>query len=749
MSSLALPEALLFRRRTDNNLHVPEFKGASRRNTTVILSILAIIFGLFMEVVVFNLPYWQTRNVETIENSNYGVSQGLQRNDDGSFTVIETDEVFIDIFVPENQKLLYAQINFGDVNSSARSEDSQIGVSIWGNSCTLYLDNPNSWYIHNRRIDDNIRVEFNLKKGDKIPAFSIIVNPHFEFSFNVLRLALLCIFLLLAVIIRPGSEIYAQRYESRKSSQKALIIAITAFCTLFVLGIGLLVVGWPPHIFYSQLPKGPDYNGGHLYDGYQYQRLADALIHGHLWLDLPVSEGLRNLANPYNATARFDLIYSQGTEIYWDHAYYNGHYYSYFGVIPAVLFFVPYQLLTGKWLPTELVTIFVGAIVSIVITLVVVQFVKTYVRKTASLGAVVLAILIGNLGLFYYDKVFSGNFYAVPQITALMFMLLGIFCWLRAKRTEKRNKLSKTWLFIGSLCIAMTLGCRPQFILSSLLAFPIFWEELVKNREFFSLKARAVVNTAAVLVPFVIVFLPLMWYNFARFGSFFNFGQNYNLTGFDMTSTKWPRSLIPQQLFYYLFQPSNISGYFPFVGATDTRFVGYPNEPMLGGLFMIMPFFLVLFLAWQITKIARKNGDLNDINQADEHRRRIAGVRWTIGLLLAIAAFLVTYTASAVGIAVRYYIDFTYFDTFAVVILLFVIDAMRVLPEEKGLANSNKLELASFTDYGKLLILFITVSVLIAIVIQFFFTFSIGRWDNLQNMNPTVWQNIALWFIWL
>ena len=78
----------------------------------------------------------------------------------------------------------------------------------------------------------------------------------------------------------------------------------------------------------------------------QYEKMGDAILKGQLHLDIPVEEGLLALENPYDPAARSGLYYQ------WDHAYYNGHYYMYFGVVPALLVFAPYQWLTGQMLTT-------------------------------------------------------------------------------------------------------------------------------------------------------------------------------------------------------------------------------------------------------------------------------------------------------------------------------------------------------------------------------------------------------------
>ena len=68
----------------------------------------------------------------------------------------------------------------------------------------------------------------------------------------------------------------------------------------------------------------------------QYGRVADALIHGRVWVDLPVDPALQAVDNPYDAATRSRLL-ADGVQLFWDYAYYDGHWYSYFGVLPAVL----------------------------------------------------------------------------------------------------------------------------------------------------------------------------------------------------------------------------------------------------------------------------------------------------------------------------------------------------------------------------------------------------------------------------
>ena len=115
-----------------------------------------------------------------------------------------------------------------------------------------------------------------------------------------------------------------------------------------------------------------------------------------------------------------------------------------------------------------------------------------------------------------------------------MFGLFGLGMWLSSCNT---GSLIRWKMVAGSVSIALIIGCRPQLVLIFILAVPIFWNETIKERLFFSKKG--ILNTVLVMLPFIIVGVAMMAYNAARFHSPFDFGANYNLTGNDMTHRGW------------------------------------------------------------------------------------------------------------------------------------------------------------------------------------------------------------------
>ena len=77
---------------------------------------------------------------------------------------------------------------------------------------------------------------------------------------------------------------------------------------------------------------------------------VNALSNGKIFLEENPSERLTELENPYDATQRNSNYLQRGSDYIWDASYYKGKYYSYFGILPALILLVPFHLITGKYM---------------------------------------------------------------------------------------------------------------------------------------------------------------------------------------------------------------------------------------------------------------------------------------------------------------------------------------------------------------------------------------------------------------
>ena len=488
-------------------------------------------------------------------------------------------------------------------------------------------------------------------------------------------------------------------------------------------------------------------------DENQYARLADALIHGSLSLDLPVSDALAQLDNPYDFQSRYNASNGGENPIFWDHAFYEGKYYCYFGVVPAVLIFAPFQLITGHWLDTSAAVVALGIAFVGAAALLAHRVARRYFARTVTLASLIAALIFLFAGSNVVYLVFVARFYSIPILTSLVLTFLGLWFWLGARRDIQpantpqyrssgsqcdtaRNasahtapRLSLAHLAAGSFCMALNLGSRPQFILACFLAIPLFWNEIAHERLLFSRKGiRA---TIAAILPFALVFAPLLWYNWARFGSVFDFGSSYNLTGFDMTHYHQRLLLTPVLMFYYLLQPINPSFSFPFIEITEmARPVGWaPMEPMFGGYFWLVPMALLVFLLPAVRR------ELKSRNL------------WAASLcMLAFAAIVLVVDTRTAGVTQRYFGDFGWYLMLAAILVMFSFQAQQAELENRvrHLSGRIYLNVAPLgVRHRKAIAVFIICAIAIAFAVGALSLFSPERYDSIAALNPDLWDAIV------
>lgn len=464
------------------------------------------------------------------------------------------------------------------------------------------------------------------------------------FLISKTRLAIMVAIYVLYEVFRPSSNIWNIEFlKLDRKMKSALYICFALLCA----GTALFsqISGQA-----AWLSQGPVYNEGieAIQDGNQYNHLADALLSGSLSLDLPKSDILDSMDNPYDPAERAALNKEAREPIYWDYAYYNGDYYCYFGVVPCLLTFLPYKALTGAHLRTDIVVVLFACLVMASAAMLLIEFAKTYYKRI-SLGQFLVGFILLGMTSGVFEQVFLPRIYPIPILSALFFTYLGLALWLRAKRSFAESQNWNMALLIGgSFSIALTLGCRPQFVLSCLLAFPIFAGE-IKQREFFSV--RGIWNTLAVIAPFLVVLAPIAWYNNARFDSWTNFGASYNITGGDMTSYTFEIKKIAIQFLEYLFLPFQLISTFPYISTiNDSPLLQqvpslFTNEPFYAGFMFLSPATLSIF-ALLIPRVRKA---------VDEH-----GILELALVCLLIAAFDIVVASYVSGTNMRYFADFAW-----------------------------------------------------------------------------------------
>lgn len=692
---------------------------------------------LFLEIFVFNFPFWQSipSNTTQLSFQDISISDNLKITDDGIF-VTATGNTFIEINTVDKHNISYLKLNFKNTGSTQETID-QFDYSIakaynnssefhQGTQRKIYTKYPQSQFINIGGDVSSIRINIYLSENSLIPLDSIEINPHIPFRIDFNRIALILSLLIFIITFEPKSRLYSVIFDITKFKQRIAIYTTGAILTAIVCYTWVV-----SHGYFTWQGQHPSL-GNHTANFDQYATLADSLLHGRVDLNLPINDKLASLSNPYDFELR-SRIATPDSPIYLDHAFYNGKYYCYFGVIPALLLFVPYQLITGHGLPSAYAVLLPAAIGAFLTPIMLAGIASRFFKKV-SIGSIMLSAFIFTFGSNVLYLAFTPSFYCVPQSFSYMFTIAAITCWLFSiqKFNHVEAYLSTPLIALGSLFMACNLGCRPQFIIAAILAIPIFWTTVFKDRLLFS--AKSIASTFLAILPFAIVFIPLFYYNYLRFDSIFDFGSNYNLAVFDMTHATKPLISIFQLLFYYLFQPAILVACFPFISTTSTPMLTWsPMEPSIGGLFAWAP---SLFVVFALPRLLRQSSRFFSLNKDWKKRSITLLTLFTIstGIVIVICNALVA------GYAWRYVADFGWAFCIASAIAVYSYDQN---------SSFHKTEFPSSNQSQTVFRTFLFFSCLFSIIIQFLSMFIPGRYGDISLNNPDYYSSVASWFLFM
>ena len=316
----------------------------------------------------------------------------------------------------------------------------------------------------------------------------------------------------LLILVRPGAGIHRTGCSRLKRKHYLLIFTVMV---VWIAGMAKVM----------SLP--PNWNGENPEHKDQYERITEAFLNGHLFFDYDdVDPKLNAMENPYDREARDrEQVY-----YHWDHAFYNGHYYMYFGVVPVFLLFLPFRVITGYALPTLYATQIFAAGFTIGIFALFWNLTKKFFQDLPLSIYLDLALILSFTCLRYTIK--FPILYQTAVSAGLCLAIWSMFCFTKAVWTEKRENKAILLAALGSLLGALVFGCRPTIALGNLVVIPLLITFL-KGRQ---VTIGLILRLAAAALPYVVVAALLMIYNRARFGNPFELGQSYQLTITDQSS---------------------------------------------------------------------------------------------------------------------------------------------------------------------------------------------------------------------
>jgi len=317
-----------------------------------------------------------------------------------------------------------------------------------------------------------------------------------------------------------------------------------------------------------------------------YWLLTQAFQKGQTYLLVDPPSELLALKNPY------DLQQRKGLDYLWDTTLYNGKYYLYWGPVPAALGVIINFITSRPVTDTGLVFSFVlgTALFSILLLK---QICQDYQFPGWVFwgGALASAINIPLIWLLTHP-----TYYEVSISGGQFFMMAGFFLLYLALRS---SSLPRGFLIFSAFAFGLAGGTRVNLLPSVIfLAFMILcWIYFFHQRKF----SAATPVFLAVITPLAIIAFSLASYNYIRFGSIFEFGHRYQLSGVSLTADDRDQvsvNYILPSLYTYVLRSPALSGKFPFITVPWIResmwpfFIHLPEnyyypEPTAGILFVI------------------------------------------------------------------------------------------------------------------------------------------------------------------
>lgn len=488
------------------------------------------------------------------------------------------------------------------------------------------------------------------------------------------------------------------------------ILLILLGCVLLYLYIWIITIGR-----IDKWPSGKDY----------YWKLTQAFQQGQTYLLEEPNPELAKLANPY------DHLQRKGLPYLWDTTYYNGKYFLYWGPVPAVIGVFVSAITSKPVTDTGLVFSFVIGI-ALFSVLLLYEIYKKFQIPAWAFWCGVFAALI-NVPLIwlltrptYYEvSIAGGQFFLMA---GLYFLFLGF----------RNSEINRGWICASALTFGLSGATRINLLPSIIfLAAVIAWRiYFVNNKDF----KRSIPSLVSLFVPLALIAVSLCGYNYARFGSIFEFGHRYQLTGPSLTTEygniSSPKYMLPN-IFTYIFRLPDISAEFPFITVPWIKENMWPSlirlpenyyytEPVAGILWVLpligLTTLLLVRLSWLFI-----NGDIS--RNTLKEKTKSNSFSWFGFTLLAYILIQLFILLIFINSAMRYLVDIS--PAMIVLSTMFVAYYVQTVDTNPYLIKfiASLWVMASF------------LTVLSGFLIGF-----TGDSNNFLNQNPVIYYQLYEWF---
>ena len=353
-----------------------------------------------------------------------------------------------------------------------------------------------------------LSIRIDLMTESDIVIKNIVINKPC-FNISIWRIIVLyCIVLIIQKIVNKEAYKICFDYESKRQDVLFLLILLITF--LIILDYALVQFGSEKYFFrYEEISHD---------DALLMQ--TEAFLNGKAKLMIEPSKEILEMDDPYDSKKRDE----EGVSYAYDMAFYNGKYYSYFGIAPIITLILPFRIITGGYTHCYIYNLVYTFGVMIFLYLLYKKLVRKYIGKTSLFN-----FYLGYYAIFFGANVLTllrGMKYDIVVTSGLMFLLISLNL---AISIEEKNKFRVLKLLLLGLSTGLIVLSKPN-----LIVYYVLMLYLILNSIKTFTKKEKIRDLIIISLPLGILAIIQMIYNYARFDSIFEFGARYQLTGFNM-----------------------------------------------------------------------------------------------------------------------------------------------------------------------------------------------------------------------
>lgn len=381
--------------------------------------ITSLVIALLIEVFVCNFPAFRTLFVGNFQQVEFGYEEII--GEEGRYKIVISDigvrvtSINIEYDELNDETLRYSLVyKVADNNMEVALKDK---IILKDGKHYINFDSQSEC----EKIFLIIETKIQYSKDYKIK--NITINKP-NFNINFFRIIILFTTILCIQFLK-SKKIYTYKYDKNSKLQHySFIVFLSLICT------GVFIYTITQNQFQSLfiLPNDVSETDATLMQ-------TEAFINKSIKLLVDPNKKLINMEDPYNYGEKIE----NNIPFLFDIAYYDGAYYSYFGVAPIFLLVLPFRIITGGYLRSYVFNlVFVFAIIFLFYS-VYKKLIDKYVKNVSLIN-----FYIGYIAMLSASNILNtlkGSKYEIPVTCGIMCILIAIRLAMSIGEKTKFEKL--------------------------------------------------------------------------------------------------------------------------------------------------------------------------------------------------------------------------------------------------------------------------------------------------------------------